>query len=187
MNNKLDEAFSFYSRHIYDEEKIYLLRLHNLKVAGHVPSVLWELFGAILTGRHGKGATGADLQGWEVKSSAFRSSYEYQYHLNTGEAKLLEDCEVNHLFCSYSIDYRDLIVKAIHGSELKTPFFEAWLPEYRANYDRTAVSAARRQRFRKAIPYGFVQMYGRTILEVKAGEIYSRNDILLEEFNRLVG
>ncbi|WP_223814463.1 MULTISPECIES: hypothetical protein [unclassified Pantoea] len=107
--------------------------------------------------------------------------------MNTGEAKLLEDCEVNHLFCSYSIDYRDLIVKAIHGSELKTPFFEAWLPEYRANYDRTAVSAARRQRFRKAIPYGFVQMYGRTILEVKAGEIYSRNDILLEEFNRLVG
>ncbi|MBD9065183.1 MAG: hypothetical protein EGQ02_13005 [Enterobacter cloacae] len=47
-------------------------------------------------------------------------------------------------------------------------------------------SASRRQRFRKAIPFGFVQVHGRTILEVRAGEIYSRNDILLEEFNRLV-
>ncbi|HAT2537227.1 TPA: hypothetical protein R6W46_001241 [Citrobacter freundii] len=187
MNNTLDEAFAFYASHIYDEEKINLLRSHNLKVAGHVPSVLWELFGSILTGRHGNGITGADLQGWEVKSSTLRSSFEYQYHLNTGEAKLLEDCEVNHLFCSYSTDYRDLIVKAIPGEELKETFFEAWLPEYRANYDRTVGSTSRRQRFRKAIPYGFVQVHGRTILEVKAGEIYSRNDSLLEEFNRLVG
>ncbi|EOM5492667.1 hypothetical protein ACVU8K_004735, partial [Shigella sonnei] len=79
------------------------------------------------------------------------------------------------------------IVKAIPGGELKETFFEAWLPEYRANYDRTVGSTSRRQRFRKAIPYGFVQVHGRTILEVKAGEIYSRNDSLLEEFNSLVG
>ena len=186
MSNTLDNAFVFYSRHIYDEEKINLLRSHNLKVAGHVPSVLWELFGSILTGRRGNGVTGADFQGWEVKSSALRSAYEYQYHLNTGEAKLLEDCEVNHLFCSYSTDYRDLVVKAIPGSALKEPFFDAWLPDYRANYDRTVGSASRRQRFRKSISYGFVQEHGRTILEVRSGEIYSRNDSLLDEFNRLV-
>ena len=54
MSNTLDNAFVFYSRHIYDEEKINLLRSHNLKVAGHVPSVLWELFGSILTGRDRK-------------------------------------------------------------------------------------------------------------------------------------
>jgi len=187
MNNGLDDAFAFYSRHIYDEAKINMLRSHNLKVAGHVPSVLWELFGSILTGRRGKGVTGADLQGWEVKSSTMKSSYEYQYHLNTGEAKLLEDGEVNHLFCSYSTDYRNLIVKAIPGGELKETFFDVWLPEYRANYDRSVGSDSRRQRFRKSIPYGFVQVHGRTILEVNAGEIYSRNDSLLETFNRLVG
>lgn len=186
MSNALDNAFSFYSHHIYDENKINMLRSHNLKVAGHVPSVIWELFGSILTGRSGNGITGADLLGWEVKSSTMKSSYEYQYHLNTGEAKLLEDCAVNHLFCSYSTDYRDLVVKAIPGSVLKEAFFDAWLPEYRANYDRTASSTSRRQRFRKSIPYGFVQVHGHTILEVNAGEIYSRNDNILEYFNRLV-
>lgn len=37
MNNTLDEAFAFYASHIYDEEKINLLKSHNLKVAGMFP------------------------------------------------------------------------------------------------------------------------------------------------------
>lgn len=187
MNSTLDAAFDFYSHHIYDEEIINALRAHNLKVAGHVPSVLWELFGSILTGCSGQGFIGADLHGWEVKSSTWGSSYEYQYHLNTGEAKLLEDCRVNHLFCSYSTDYRNLIVKAIPGPELAEKFFNAWLPEYITNYDRTVERAQRRQRFRKAIPFGHVQQYGRTLLDIRGGDMYSKNDILLEEFNRLIG
>src|SRR5471030_1789194 len=82
-SSTIDNAYSFYTRHIYDEEIIYLLQQHNLKVAGHVPSVIWELFGSILTGRIGNGTTGADLQGWEVKSSTWGGAFEYQYHLNT--------------------------------------------------------------------------------------------------------
>ncbi|MCU6226336.1 hypothetical protein [Morganella morganii] len=187
MNSSLDAAFNFYSNHIYDEEKINLLREHGLKVAGHVPSVIWELFGSILTGRYGNGVTGADLQGWEVKSSTQGSSYEYQYHLNTGEAKLIEDCYVNHLFCSYSSDYRDVVVKAIPGYELKDEFFNVWLPEYRLNYDRSAASSVRRQRFRKSISYGFVQRCGRTVLEIRSGYLYSKDDNLLQELNQLVG
>lgn len=187
MISTLNLAYNFYSRHIYDEEIINLLMTHNLKVAGHVPSVLWELFASILTGRRGNGVTGADLQGWEVKSSTWGSSYEYQYHLNTGEAKLREDCNVNHLFCSYSADYRDLIVKAIPGFELKERFFDIWLPKYETNYDRTVEREMRRQRFRRSIPFGFVQQHGRTLLEVRGGHMYSKNDSLLEEFNRLVG
>ena len=187
MADSLDKAFEFYSTHIFDAEKINLLEAHGLKVAGHVPSVLWELFGSILTGCSGNGITGADLQGWEVKSSTKGGSYEYQYHLNTVEAKLIEDCHVNHLFCSYSSDYRDVIVKALSGSELKDDFFDVWLPEYRANYDRTVDSSSRRQRFRKAIPYGYVQRNACTILEIRAGDLYSKDYNRLKEFNRLVG
>ncbi|HHR5860349.1 TPA: hypothetical protein ACS70L_002700 [Providencia alcalifaciens] len=187
MHNSIDNAFDFYKRHIYDEEKINLLREYGFKVPGHVPSVLWELFGAILTGRRGNGVTGADLEGWEVKSSTQSSSYEYQYHLNTGEGKLREDCCVNHLFCSYSIDYQNVVVKAIPGSQLKDRFFLVWLPQYRVNYNRNVESSVRRQRFRKTIPYGYVQSNGRTILEIRSGDIYSRNDNILASFNSLIG
>lgn len=187
MSSSLDEAFYFYRNSIYNENTINLLKIHKLKIAGHIHSVMWELFGSILTGRHGNGTTGADLQGWEVKSSIQGSSYEYQYHLNTGENKLIEDGYVNHLFCSYSNDYQDVIVKAIPGYELKDEFFDVWLPEYRLNYDRSVVSSVRRQRFRKSISYGFVQRHGRTLLEIKTGDLYSKDDILLKELNLLVG
>jgi len=113
--SSIDKAYELYSRHIYDEDKIRLLMKHSLKIAGSVPSVLWELFGALLTERSGGGTTGADLQGWEVKSAIEGGSYEYQYHLNTGAAKLKEDCEINHLFCTYSKTYKDVVVRAIQG------------------------------------------------------------------------
>ena len=58
--SKIDDAFKFYKKHIYDEEKISLLKKYNLKIAGSVPSVLWELFGAILTGRSGAALLSGD-------------------------------------------------------------------------------------------------------------------------------
>jgi len=141
--NSIDKAYELYSNHIYDKEKIDLLNKHNLKVSGSVPSVLWELFGAILTERDGSGTTGADLCGWEVKSAINGGSYEYQYHLNTGLEKLKEDCIVNHLFCSYSATYKDVSVKAICGKDLSDRFFKNWEPLYRANYDVTAPNSRR--------------------------------------------
>ena len=45
----IDQAFEVYSKLIHDEERLELLAKHNLKVAGSVPSVVWELFGSLLT------------------------------------------------------------------------------------------------------------------------------------------
>ena len=51
--SSIDKAFDLYASHIYDQTKIRLLEQYNLKIAGSVPSVMWELFGAFLVERHG--------------------------------------------------------------------------------------------------------------------------------------
>ena len=181
--SKIDDAFGFYSKHINDEEKFSLTRQHNLKIAGSVPSVLWEVFGAILTGRSGAGNTGADLVGWEVKSAKSPGSFEYQYHLNTGTEKLKEDCLVNHLFCSYSETYQDVSVKAIGGEELAEHFFRRWMPQYEKNYGASVPANQRRQRFRKSISFGYVEEHGTTILKIKDGAILEKYDEVLDRFN----
>lgn len=181
--SKIDDAYTLYKKHIYDEEKIGLLKKYNLKIAGSVPSVLWELFGAMLTGRVGQGTTGADLHGWEVKSAKAGGSYEYQYHLNTGAEKLAEDCSVNHLFCSYSETYKDVTVRAIKGQKLAASFFNAWMPEYGRNYDASVPASQRRQRFRKNISLGYVETHGKLILRIANGVLKERYDAYLDEFN----
>ena len=180
--NSIDTAVRFYSRHIYDKEKMELLSQHKLPIAGSVPSVLWELFGALLTGRGGNGVTGADLQGWEVKSAGGIGSYEYQYHLNTGANKLAEDCVVNHLFCSYSNQYKNVIVKAMNGSELAEEFFKKWMPNYQKNYTVDEQNV-RRQRFRKSIGYQVVQRRGTPILNIEDGALTFRDDLQILKFN----
>ncbi len=182
MSN-VDEAYRFYSRHIYDEEKIRLLEKYNLQIVGSVPPVLWELFGALLTGRSGAGATGAGLIGWEVKSARQGGSYEYQYHLNTGAEKLKEDREVNHLFCAYSETYKNVSVRVIKGLDLSASFFDIWEPEYHLNYDSSAPSAQRRQRFRKNIPFGYVETNGVLVLKIEEGLLAQKYDDVIVEMN----
>mgnify|MGYP003375569975 CR=1 FL=1 len=182
MTNKIDSAYKFYCKHIYDEEKILLLQENNLKVAGFVPSVMWELFGAILTGRSGVGNVGADLNGWEVKSAKENSSFEYQYHLNTGAKKLHEDCLVNHLFLTYSEMYKNVIARAIKGENLANQFFMKWEPQYFSNYDSSIPSNARRQRFRKNIPFNYVETNGHIILIIKDSIMIERYDDTLDSF-----
>lgn len=183
--SRIDEAFQFYQRHILDEEKLGLLKAHNLKVTGSVPSVIWELFGAILTGRSSTGVTGADLSGWEIKSAKIGASYEYQYHLNTGTHKLDEDSQVNHLFCTYSDTYTDVVVRALQGSALAS-YFNQWKPEYQKNYDKSAPNDQRRQRFRRSIPAGFVKTNGKLVLEIRGGALVERNDKIINTLNRSV-
>lgn len=182
----IDKAYQFYTRHIYDEEKIRLLNLHKLKVAGSVSSVLWELFGALLTERSGISSIGADLQGWEVKSAKAGGSYEYQYHLNTGASKLKEDCDVNHLFCIYSETYKDVIVKTIQGKDLAVDFFEIWEPQYTKNYDISIDKNQRRQRFRRSIPSGYVKNNGVLVMEIKDGKLVYRDDDIISKFNQVL-
>ncbi|UJS25477.1 hypothetical protein [Thiothrix winogradskyi] len=183
--NRIDETFQFYQKHILDAEKISLLKAHNLKVTGSVPSVIWELFGAILTGRSSTGNTGADLSGWEIKSAKMGASYEYQYHLNTGTHKLDEDAQINHLFCAYSETYVDVIVKVMAGKDLAS-YFNQWKPEYLQNYDTSVPSAQRRQRFRRSIPAGFVRTNGILVLEIREGALVERNDTIIDTLNRFI-
>lgn len=182
--NKLLEAYRFYQRHILDSEKISLLENYHLPVAGSVPSVLWELLGCLVTGKTGAGTTGADLQGWEVKSAKARGSFEYQYHLNTGLSKLHEDCEVNHLFFSYSETYKDVVVRAMRGQDLALPYFQEWIPKYNMNYDPNAPRNQRRQRFRKSIPYGYVQNNGALVLRIKDGILLEHHENVINELNQ---
>lgn len=184
MMTSIDKAYELYTRHIYDEEKIALLTENNLKTAGSVSSVLWELFGSVLTERSGSGLIGADLLGWEVKSAKEGGSYEYQYHLNTGAAKLKEDCGVNHLFCTYSETYKDVTVRAMRGHDLAEKYFKSWEPDYLKNYDSLVPSSQRRQRFRKNISFGYIEKNGVLVLEIKDGRLIYRDDNVIQEFNR---
>jgi hypothetical protein len=184
--SSIDKAFELYARHIYDEAKISLLAEHNLKVAGSVPSVLWELFGALLTECSGSGLTGADLLGWEVKSAKEGGSYEYQYHLNTGAEKLKEDCEVNHLFCTYSETYEDVVVRAMQGKDLASKFFKFWEPDYLKNYDASVPDSQRRQRFRKSISFGHVETNGVLVLKIENGLLVHRDDTAIPTFNQVI-
>lgn len=181
--SSIDKAFEVYIRHIYDKDKIRLLTENRLKIAGFVPSVLWELFGVVLTGCLGRGLTGADLLGWEVKSAKAGGSYEYQYHLNTGAKKLKDDCEVNHLFCTYSETYKDVVVRVIRGQDLAGKFFKSWEPDYLKNYDASVPASKRRQRFRKSISLGYVKENGVLVLEIEDCRVKYRDDSIISKFN----
>lgn len=175
MKLQFRAAFAFYQAHINRTDFFNLLKEHNLKTSGSVPSITWELFGSILTGRSGKSGYGADLDGIEVKSAIAGSSFEYQYHLNTGLEKLKEDQIVDHIFCSYSADYQSFQVYHVKG-KVASPLFLKWIPQYLKNYnkadDATTVEASeRRQRFRKSISYGWVSKNGRLVMEVKDGRL----------------
>ena len=168
-------AFDFYQSHINRTEFFELLKKHNLKTSGSVPSITWELFGSILTGRRGKSGYGADLEGIEIKSAIAGSSFEYQYHLNTGLDKLKEDQIVDHYFCSYSADYQSFQVYFTRGKSL-SDFFSKWIPEYIKNYkkseDATSFEASeRRQRFRRSIPFGWVAKNGKLVMQVVNGKL----------------
>lgn len=177
MNN-IDRAFEFYCKHIYDAEKIQLLKNNNLKVAGHVHSVIWELFGAVLTGKKAEGITGADLIGWEVKSAKQGGSYEYQYHRNAHLEKLREDCIVNHLYCSYSDDYDGLEVRVMRGDELMGKFFGKWKPLCIEKY-RNPVNL----RFRRSVGFGYVKQNGLLVLQISKGKLAFRQD----NFEKMLG
>jgi len=181
MKLHIRAAFDFYQKHINRTDFFQLLKEHNLKTSGSVPSIAWELFGSVLTGKRGSSGYGADLEGVEIKSAIVGNSYEYQYHLNTGLAKLWEDQTVDHFFCSYSPDYQSFQVYFVSGKTLTAAYFQKWIPLYQKNYRKEVAanaspSAERRQRFRKSVPNGFVVKKGVLVMEVKEGKLISLKD-----------
>lgn len=168
-------AFEFYQNHINRTDFFQLLNSHSLKISGSVPPIAWELFGSVLTGKKGKSGYGADLEGVEIKSAIAGSSFEYQYHLNTGLDKLKEDQSVDHLFCSYASNYKSFQVYFMHGNTL-APYFTRWIPEYLKNYNKNVgaaslESSSRRQRFRRSVPYGWVAKNGLFLMKVEEGRL----------------
>ncbi|MDO6543488.1 hypothetical protein [Photobacterium sanguinicancri] len=162
-----NEAFEFYSKHIYRTDFFNILSEHGFSITGSIPSIAWELFGAILTGKQGSSGYGADLEGFEVKSAKEKSSFEYQYHLHTGLSKLREDMTVKHLFCSYESSYNGVKVYVVEGIDL-SEYFSKWEPLYEENY-AVKDPTKRKQRFRKSIAYGAVIKKGKLVMEIKDG------------------
>lgn len=160
------EAYDFYNKFIHNEEHQNLLAKHGFSTAGSIAPVNWEVFASILTGDMGKQGYGADLDNFEVKSSVDKSSFEYQYHLNGGKTKLLDDMKVNHIFISYSADYKDITVRLVAGEVLK-PTFESWMEGLIKNYE----GPNRKQRYRKSIAYGFVANNSVTVLKTLNGKL----------------
>lgn len=142
------------------------MRTYNIPIPGSVSHRLWQLFGAILTGKMGRSGPGLDLQDYEVKSSMESASFEYQYHLNTGEAKLLEDMRADHIFISYSPDYQNLTVRTINGSSL-APLFQSWFPGLPARYE----SQESNRRYRRNVPFGTVRQHGTIIMQIQRGQL----------------
>jgi hypothetical protein len=131
MKFNVGEAFSFYEKYILGgSEKRRLQEERNFKPS--VPSSDWELLGAILVGENASAGNGADLESFEVKSSA-DGSFEYQYHRKSWKDKLKEDMSVDHLLVAYDEGYRDIEVWAAAGDQLKDKFKD-WIPEAREAY-----------------------------------------------------
>jgi hypothetical protein len=122
----------------------------------------WEVFASMLVRDLGtKLGAGIDLEGHEVKSAGPGASYEYQYHKNTGKAKLAKDAQVGHLFFEYSDSLRRVDLRYAHGNQMRE-FFATWLREWPEPYG---------QRYRKNIPYGWVKENGVLLMTLENGEV----------------
>ena len=162
----IEAAFTYYAEHIHRQQRFDLLEEHNFEIAGSIPSIDWELFGAILTGDDRKSGYGSDLKDHEVKSAVEGNSFEYQYHRHGGVAKLDEDQNVDHVFVSYAPDYKRVTVRLVDRSKL-APTFEGWRAGLLQNYQGTTP----KQRYRKSIAFGTVAREGETILRIEDSQL----------------
>jgi hypothetical protein len=106
-------------------------------------------------------AAGIGLSNHEVKSAVAGGSYEYQYHKDTGKKKLAHDMKVGHLFFEHGDNLRKVNLRFAHGSQLKE-FFQKWFDEYPDPYQ---------QRYRRSIPFGWVQKNGTLLMTITDGEV----------------
>ncbi len=156
-------ALDYYEKHIFRQGRFAVFERYGFSIVGSVPSVDWEVFGAILTGDQKRAGYGSDLTHLEVKSAVDGNSFEYQYHKKHGEEKLDEDQVIDHLFISYSKDYRNVVVRYVEAVRLASTF-ESWRQGYQERY------ATGGQRFRKSISFGFVAENGEIVLRIADGE-----------------
>jgi len=104
---------------------------------------------------------GVDLSGNEVKSAENGGNYEYQYHKNTGQQKLRDDMRVGHLFFDHKDNLRSVDLRYASGEALAA-FFQKWLTEFPDPYQ---------QRYRKNIPFRWVQQNAKLLMSLRDGEV----------------
>jgi hypothetical protein len=154
----------FFHAYMYGplQGKLRLYSAQVVRASGVAMSSDWEVFASILVQDLGKKlAAGIDLVGYEVKSAQGGGSYEYQYHKNTGKEKLKKDLQVGHLFFDHRDNLRHVDLRYAHGSTMKE-FFKKWLQEYPDPY---------LQRYRRSIPFGWVQENGILLMTLIDGEV----------------
>jgi hypothetical protein len=164
---QVQEAYFFYRKYIldYSRDKAEIYERYGFSLQGSIGSKDWEVFAAILLNDRARRGNGADLVNYEVKSAVIGGSFEYQYHRNRGLAKLTDDRMVDHIFVSRSENYTNVEVWLIERTKMISTF-DQWLPELLQNYE-----TAGRQRFRRAVAYGFVKRQGLRLLEISDGVI----------------
>jgi hypothetical protein len=158
---KILEAKTFLQTRL-NPEIVKTYKQYGFSINGLVSSNDWEVFAAILFDEKKK-AKGSDLQNYEVKSAGEGSSFEYQYHKNSGFDKIEEDKRVKHLFISYTKEYTNISVRIIEGRQLLQTF-NLWKEGLQENYNKG------KQRYRKSISHGFVKKHGRLLFEIKENE-----------------
>lgn len=142
------------------------LRIYGARAISAGPVAMpsdWEVFASMIVNDMGrKLLSGIDLTNHEVKSAKRGSSYEYQYHKNTGREKLANDMLVGHLFFDYADNLKEVDLRYAHGSAMKA-FFDKWLSEFPKVYEQ--------QRFRRSISYSWVKEHGELLMTIKDGEV----------------
>lgn len=154
----------FYKNYICNPLLLKIYEENGFSPAGTVHFRTWEVFASQIIGETRKPGNGSDFANYEVKSAVKGNSFEYQYHKNTGLAKLEEDMKVSHMFMSYSPDYSEVSVRVVPPTQLVS-FFESWKSGLAAAYSEINP----KQRYRRSIPYGTVQKLGTEILAFKDG------------------
>lgn len=160
-----EKALMFFHAYMYGplQGKLRLYAARQVRSAGKTISSDWEVFASILVKDLGqKLAAGIDLSHYEVKSAAAGGSYEYQYHKNTGKAKLAADMTAGHLFFEHADNLRVVHLRFAHGSQMED-FFHEWLHKFPDPYDR--------QRYRKNIPYQWVKKNAMLLMTLTDGEV----------------
>ena len=154
-------ALRFYRSYIHNDAFNRICRERGFSTGGLVSSKTWEIFAAILLETTRNRDNSPDLSnGWEVKSAAMGSSFEYQYHRNEGLTKLADDISCKHLFISYEQNYEATIIRRLDGDDLKG-FFNGWRKALTEAYKNPDC-----QRFRKSVPYTFVANRGEVVLTI---------------------
>ena len=164
-NLDFEKSLMFFHAYMYGplQGKLRLYGARKIPLGSVAMSSDWEVFASMLVNDLGrKLGAGVDLSNYEVKSAKRKSSYEYQYHKETGRDKLIRDMEVGHLFFDYHDNLNEVDLRFISGPQLRDKYFKKWLESYPDPYP---------QRYRKNVPYAFVKENGTLLMTIKDGEV----------------